>query len=255
LVDLLHGWLRSSDKLENLLYQAIQHLDKLNKGWADDTKMDNKPNLIKFIRYLESIGIKKSYNLHGGKIRFRQFTGLEKLKIFKHVNLVSLYPEMKNVEKIQSLWTRLFRIFDTLKHGNYENKETMASEIKDSTSEWLEDFLEIYHEDHVTPYIHVLVEHVHEMVAMYGDLSLFTTEGKLFLNKISKTFSFYFQVSCVLGLEKLNDLTTKLYFQSTNKHSDFLKQILNKRNRMEKMRVDELVGEDQLESEDEEFEN
>jgi hypothetical protein len=53
-----------------------------------------------------------------------------------------------------------------------------------------------------------------------------------------------------LGLEKLNDLTTKLYFQSTNKKKDFLKQMLDKRNRIEKMRVDELAGvyEDLLEN-------
>jgi hypothetical protein len=170
-----------------LLYQAIQHLDKLIKGWADDTKLETKPNLLKFIKYLEAIGIQKIYNTHGGKIRFRQFTGLEKLKIFEHIDLVSLYPDMRNVETVQSLWSGLYKIFMSLKNGDYENKDEMANFISSSTSEWLALFLTIYHEDHVTPYIHVLVEHVHEMIAMYGDVSLFTTEGifLLFKKKLS----------------------------------------------------------------------
>jgi hypothetical protein len=37
------------------------------------------------------------------------------------------------------------------------------------------------------------------------------------------------------GLEKLNDLTTMSYFSSSNKHSDYLVQLIKKRNRMELM--------------------
>jgi hypothetical protein len=43
------------------------------------------------------------------------------------------------------------------------------------------------------------------------------------------------------GLEKLNDLTTQSYFNSTNKHSDFLRQIIDKRNRMEQIFVEDLA--------------
>jgi tRNA U34 2-thiouridine synthase MnmA/TrmU len=37
----------------------------------------------------------------------------------------------------------------------------------------------------------------------------------------------------IKGLEKLNDLTTGHYFNSTNKQQNFLLQLMNKRNRLE----------------------
>ena len=43
----------------------------------------------------------------------------------------------------------------------------------------------------------------------------------------------YFVIIYFLGLEQLNDISTKEYFTATNKHSDFVDQMLNRRLRME----------------------
>jgi hypothetical protein len=53
------------------------------------------------------------------------------------------------------------------------------------------------------------------MIKMHGDISIFTMQG----------------------LEKLNDFTTQHYFTATNKHLDYMVQLLNKRNRMDIMRL------------------
>ena len=72
--------------------------------------------------------------------------------------------------------------------------------------------MKLYHTKHITPYMHVLVWYVPEFIQLYGNISPFTHQG----------------------LEKLNDKTTKDYFRSTNQRGlDSLKQIVQKRNRME----------------------
>ena len=72
--------------------------------------------------------------------------------------------------------------------------------------------MNLYHTKHVTPYMHALLWHVPEFVQMKGNITPFTQQG----------------------LEELNDKTTKDYFRSTNQQGlESLKQILQKRNRME----------------------
>jgi hypothetical protein len=39
------------------------------------------------------------------------------------------------------------------------------------------------------------------------------------------------------GLEKLNDSSTISFYSSTNKHEDFITQLMNKRNRLEIMQA------------------
>jgi hypothetical protein len=128
---------------------------------------------------LESIGIKRVWHKNENKIQFRQLNGVEKLKVFSRIDLVSLFPNLENVTNIQYLWRNLYVIISKLRSGCFEDKLKFAEEIKLSTSRWLDIFIKTYHEAHITPYIHVLVEHVHEMVAVHGDISLFIMEGDI----------------------------------------------------------------------------
>lgn len=83
--------------------------------------------------------------------------------------------------------------------------------MREKAYKWLLDFESIYPASKITPYIHILGEHIWEMIKEHGDISLFTMQG----------------------LERLNDMTTKDYFTSTNKRSDYLIQLLKKRNRID----------------------
>ena len=85
-------------------------------------------------------------------------------------------------------------------------------DIGRETKKWGQLFLRVYESKHVTPYIHIFITHLSQFVEQHKDVNSFNMQG----------------------LEKLNDLTTKQYFQATNKkEKEFLKQILNKRNRIE----------------------
>ena len=116
-----------------------------------------------------------------------------------------MYMIMKKKEKIVTIWFQFWNIYNDVK----ENLLTPL-EIKERTAFWLALFLQVYFAEKITPYIHAFVHHLHEFVELYGDVNLFNQQG----------------------LEKLNDQTTTQFFRGTNK-KEYLKQLLNKRNRME----------------------
>ena len=79
------------------------------------------------------------------------------------------------------------------------------------TDEWWQTFKQVYHESHETPYIHVFVNHLHELSELHGDINNYNQQG----------------------LEKLNDLTTTHFFRNTNRKQNYIKQMMEKRNRLE----------------------
>ena len=90
------------------------------------------------------------------------------------------------------------------------SEEAAAFSVKSKA--WLQLYLTVYQSKHVTPYMHALVAHLHEFLQIHGAIVPFTQQG----------------------LEKLNDVFTQQYFQSTNhREYDALKQLLLKQNRLE----------------------
>ena len=78
--------------------------------------------------------------------------------------------------------------------------------------QWGRDFVGVYHSTNVTPYIHAMMYHVGEFMSIHGSIVPFTQQG----------------------LEKYNDIMTKVYFQSSSHCGvEALRQIVEKRNRIE----------------------
>lgn len=75
-------------------------------------------------------------------------------------------------------------------------------------------FTTTYQTKDVTPYMHAMAMHVPEFLKLYKGIVLFTQQG----------------------LEKLNDITT-IHFQHSSNHRELevLKQLLEKRNRIEEL--------------------
>jgi len=120
------------------------------------------------------------------------------------VNLETLFPDIRNIDKINYLWNLFWEIDDKI----LRSKDTIHSTelVKQKTTEFLNKFTEIYHTSKITPYIHFLSFHLHEQYEKYGNLNYFSAQG----------------------LEKLNDFSTYQFFSSTNKNKNFIKQMLEK---------------------------
>ena len=90
--------------------------------------------------------------------------------------------------------------------------EIDIEEYELSAKTWVENFLSLYHDQFVTPYIHAMACHVGDFICIHGGILPFTQQG----------------------MEKLNDVFTKVYFRATNHKGDVaLKQVMEKQNRLE----------------------
>lgn len=59
-----------------------------------------------------------------------------------------------------------------------KNEPVLTFELlKIKTKEWLMLYKSIYLEKDITPYMHILTSHFHELMEIHGDLNLFNQEG------------------------------------------------------------------------------
>jgi hypothetical protein len=211
IIDLLHLWLRITDII---LLDLLQHIEtiEVNKVWNPE-KPEINIQFLKLKNFITSeCKLKNPFYVQGKKFVFRPLSGTEREKIFSKLDLKNLYPNDESFKKrheiVQNFYTTYCGIRDNV---------LLVSEIKILTQNFADQFVTLYGSS-LTPYVHCFVSHSHEFRELHGDFNLFNQQG----------------------LEKLNDKTTMDYFRSTNRawfkddhFSNFLVQMMNKRNRNE----------------------
>ena len=208
--DILHLFLRISDVLVNLLILELRRMDGITKATTKVTDLTALQNIVKYEKFLQGhckIGFHFYTEKESKHLKWRDLTGTEKLKLFKQIDIPNLFPGYPNGDNVQGIWRRFFNIYNLLREKNNMNSD----EFKLATKQWLQEFLEVYQTKQATPYIHLLTNHIVEMMDTHGSLAPFTQQG----------------------VEKLNDIITQEYFKSTNHRQDSLKQIMLKLNRLE----------------------
>ena len=80
--DILHLFLRVSDKLINLLKSDLQQMDL-----TFSTLIEDNVNFKKYVDFLENIKIRKPYYLKDRNLVLRDLSGDEKKKLFNHIDL------------------------------------------------------------------------------------------------------------------------------------------------------------------------
>ena len=211
-IDPLHLFLRISDNLINLLITELRRIDGIS------AKKGKNSLLAKYETFLcEECKIPfQWYTLKDTKksLEWRDLTGPEKPRLFQHINIPRLFPEIKEKKTIQELWDKFYDMYMSIISEN-----PSADTLKKDTQAWVMKYLRVYQTKNVTPYIHAFAMHIHEFVDLYGSLAPFSQQA----------------------LEKLNDITTIQYMRATNRHHTkerALRQIVLKRNRMEEMEND-----------------
>ena len=203
LLDTLHLKLRVADRLLERLINGLAGLDYFESGSINSSHK----NLTKWVSFInDDCKIRRRVNWFSTSNSAgitSDFDGREYDKIFEMINIPRDFPSLKNADDVQALWKSLYDIINSL-------DKLSSDEIQQKTERWHSLFIATYKKEFETPYIHALQEHLHDQVALHGDISIFNQQP----------------------VEKLNDLTTKEYFQATNKH-EFLEQILLRRERMD----------------------
>ena len=213
-VDNLHMFLRVSDVLIDLFIVELRALDRINQV-TKLKSMEHLAHLLRFEKSVKDLGV-SGYSFWIGresrKLKWRSFTGPEKLKVLSKINLVELFPEVENVEEIQALWREFIKVNESLSVRPENMQSNHAEAFEEKARTFVRSFNDLYATKHVTPYMHCMMNHVAEFMKLHGSILPFTQQG----------------------LEKYNDTMTKDYFRATShKGEQCLIQILQKQNRME----------------------
>ena len=115
-----------------------------------------------------------------------------------------LFPSLNKRKELQTLWKKFLKLIIDV-----NDPECNSTDFVCSAKEWVSDFTHIYPTKEVTPYMHAFSMHVSQFMHLHGNVRMFSQQG----------------------LEKLNDVCT-IHFQQSSNHRDIqvLKQILQKWN-------------------------
>jgi hypothetical protein len=175
------------------------------------------------------------YNKEENKLKLRSLNGGDRYKFFENMytNKVGVNKKDQNIfnnidnKKIlkfdndtiinnlalkcfDNVFEEFFFILNNIKKLDVLNLDQLKLRLK----KWLRKYVELGGSEEITPYIHIFVFHVPELIKKYRNINLFNCQG----------------------LEKLNELTIKDFHTSTNKKKQnkaYLKQLFEKRNRIE----------------------
>ena len=210
IIDTLHLFLRIADLLINLLIMELRRQDGIDKQRTLKLDRSKQTHIATYEKFLnEECKISFRWCADDQKLKWRDLTGPEKHRLFRKINIISLFPAIPKSSNIQELWTSFY---DLMKMLTSISHECDANAFDQSAKTWVNNFCAVYQTKHVTPYAHALSMHVSRFLQLHGNISQFSEQG----------------------LEKVNDLTTKHYLRSTNhREKEALYQLIEKRNRLE----------------------
>ena len=210
-IDHLHLFLRITDVLITMLIRDLQILDDLHGAQGTLPNNEKGKSLVTYQEFLNGpCKIKFTWFIdkESKRLKWRDLTGPEKIRLFKNINIPELFPMLNNKNKTQKLWKDFYSLVQQLSESECNDIDLFDKSAK----KWVTEFVGLYQSKDVTPYIHAFSMHVSQFLHLHGNISSFTQQG----------------------LEKVNDITTKFYQRASNHHdSESLKQILEKHNRLE----------------------
>lgn len=188
-IDILHLFLRTSDKLLLLICREV----------ADESLLD----FVEIVR--GNIVCRGKIVLADGKVDFRNLDSNDRRKIlnfFASSTCLVDFLGSSRGPRIRLLIVKFLKVIETL--ASCDDPDV----VKLETSTFSEMFLANYQTSMVTPYLHMVLEHCHELVAKIGCLNTFTQQH----------------------VEKLNHSATSAFFSVTN-FKDGKKQIMQQHGR------------------------
>ncbi len=166
LVDELHVMLRITDHLWNLMLNELREMDLFDDLARDVIVKEMNRIKVKFQFWKEKEKRPESWN-------YTSLMGEDKMKVLKEFNLKLLFSPSRAI-KIRELWNKFSDLYNDLRNDN-----TNPDDFEKSAKKWLALFLlpskgnwmigeeiisGLYLPSEITPYIHVLVCHVADMI-------------------------------------------------------------------------------------------
>ena len=245
ITDVLHLMARVGQKLISLLTDELRKEDGTRElNWT------KRPALKRFADFLK-INCKIRNPVYTcrqtAEFQFRDLNVKQLEIVFSKIKVSTIFFFFQNgqiserTKSIEKIWIDFYTIYCLIKSPTtrtinekmspierirvkfIQNEPILTPELlKIKTRNWLKLYRSVYHACEVTPYMHILVFHFHELFELHGDINLFNQEG----------------------FEKKNDQLRTIYFSSTNRFQEFNMQMLKKINRLESFQMGNDIGTD-----------
>jgi hypothetical protein len=226
-IDLLHLFLRISDKLFDLLISKLIGFDG-----NDSADLEKRPSFKIFYNLLSvKCNITKPFFTTTKdsemKIKLRSLNGEDRSKVFEKLFenfglLSDHFPENLNLLIEDFVWREFYQLFLMVKSytNNPYDLHFPIDFLEQRLRKWLTFYLKLNSGfENLSCYVHAFVFHIPEMIKNNNDINIFNCEG----------------------LEKLNDFSTQYYRLCSNKHkrnNSYISQMIDKRNRIEFFSLD-----------------
>ena len=211
-IDTLHLFLRISDNLQNLLILELRRQDAIEKKVTFNAfDRGVYRHMAGYEQFVNKCNIQFSWfvDKETKKLKWRDFTGPEKLILFSKIEIPSLLSNFSKKFELQELWDDFIKIYDILRMKDFVAVDIPQSKI--TLHNWMKLFLSIYQTKHVTPYMHALVQHVPEFINLHDSLVAFNRQG---LEKLNQ-----FQTKDFLSFNKPQRNRCNVYASSKEKQN------------------------------------
>ncbi len=185
IIELLHLWLRITGRLLQNLTRDIVQFHNVTLEKLDRSKHSCYNS---YFAYLHDVCKLKSLQPNPRKERgteslHNDLTGGDAERFYsKLLILKSIFDCFENGSSKYKLFTLFYKIYMKIRHNGYK----CSADLKKDTSKWMDLYLECYHFNTITPYIHIFVVHLHEQMERFGNIRNYSTQGKFdaFSNKM-----------------------------------------------------------------------
>ncbi len=173
--DSLHLFSRIADQIIHQLIKELKTEDNVQKLTTyDKTKLRK---ISAFEEFVKSLGM-HDFNFYVDKdtkmLKYRDFTGPDKYKLLRHIKISDFLPG-ERANKLQEVWDSFLLLIDNMQ--NLEKNSNQITKFQDNAKKWVRSYTKLYQSKDVTPYMHILMNHVHETVNMNGNMTKFTMQG------------------------------------------------------------------------------
>ena len=158
-----------SEVLINLIIRDLKTVNGINKTSNDDKYIniytDFLNNQCKIRFHWTTVKTSKS-------LKWQDLTGPKQIRLFKNINIPSLFPSLLQKDEIQQVWTKFYSLIQAL-NTKACDPEKFAIDVK----QWAEDFVIIYQTKDVTPYMHAFANVPEFHSLHHGNISIFSQQG------------------------------------------------------------------------------
>ena len=173
--DTLHLEINISRYLVTLFERELMSLDRITRKSTLDLKKH-----VRLARYFEFLNNKCNFNLEpslthkNGQIKmYRSLRCFEYHKIFKRINILRDFSEIRDAKKVHRLWNDFQLILSNIKRNMCS-----YNQMQRITRNWFAAFSEHYKDiESKSIYVHILVHHTHEFIKIHGNIHDLNLQG------------------------------------------------------------------------------